>query len=248
MITQLKRALQRATRSGRTDRLLSSLSEQERKLITRIRAEKLTYLSERKLASIGATCTHLRDKGVAGVFIEAGCALGGSTILIASSKERERRLRVHDVFGMIPAPTAADTPDVHERYRDIVQGKAKGIEGDTYYGYRGDLYETVVSNLNRFGIELAPHNVALVRGLVQDTLQVDESVAFAHIDVDWYDPVLTCLTRIYPKLSVGGSIILDDYHDWGGCRKATDEFLRGWVGTFALDDAAGSMKVTRTRD
>ncbi|MEY4519181.1 MAG: hypothetical protein RLZZ499_1780 [Cyanobacteriota bacterium] len=55
---------------------------------------------------------------------------------------------------------------------------------------------------------------------------VEQPVAFAHIDVDCYKPVLTSLKRIFPNLVVGGSITLDDYHDWGGCRKATDEFLR----------------------
>jgi asparagine synthase (glutamine-hydrolysing) len=53
---------------------------------------------------------------------------------------------------------------------------------------------------------------------------IEQPVAFAHIDVDWYEPVLTSLKRIFPHLVVGGSIILDDYHDWGGCRKATENF------------------------
>jgi asparagine synthase (glutamine-hydrolysing) len=57
---------------------------------------------------------------------------------------------------------------------------------------------------------------------------------------------MTCLSRIFPHLTVGGSIILDDYHDWGGCRKATDEYLERISGEFSLDDSAGSMKITRT--
>ncbi len=61
----------------------------------------------------------------------------------------------------------------------------------------------------------------------------------------WYEPVMTCLMRVFPNLVVGGSIILDDYHDWGGCRKATDEYLRGVVGQFVLDDSTRSMKITR---
>ena len=76
-------------------------------------------------------------------------------------------------------------------------------------------------------------------------MSVDQPVAFAHIDVDWYDPVKTCLERVMPNLVAGGSVILDDYHDWGGCRKATDEYLRGVAGQFALDDAARSLKLTR---
>ncbi|MCF8366081.1 MAG: TylF/MycF family methyltransferase [Bacteroidales bacterium] len=46
---------------------------------------------------------------------------------------------------------------------------------------------------------------------------------------------------------VGGSLILDDYHSWGGCRKATDEFFRNFVGQFSMDDSFGSMKVLKVK-
>jgi hypothetical protein len=67
-------------------------------------------------------------------------------------------------------------------------------------------------------------------------------------DVDWYDSVMISLKRIFPNLVVGSSIILDDYHDWGGCRKATNEFLSQVTGQYILDDSAGSMKITKIKN
>ncbi len=224
----------------------AELSEHERELVSRIRAKKLTYLSERKLASLVTTCRSIEDKNLPGIFLEAGCALGGSAILLASIKRRERPLNVYDVFGMIPPPTKDDTPDVHARYQTIVQGKSNGIGGDRYYGYIEDLYDVVEGNLASFGIDCKTNSVSLIKGLVQETLVVDFPVAFAHVDVDWYEPVKTCLERVFPRLVVGGSIILDDYHDWGGCRKATDEYLRQVVGKFRSDDSARSMRIDKT--
>lgn len=242
MLDGLKRVAGRiAGRAGR----LHGVSAQDRMLIARIRAENLTYLSEKKLASLLTTARAIEAAGLPGTFMEAGCALGGSAILLASVKSDERPLEVYDVFGMIPAPTQDDTPDVHERYQIILRGESAGIGDDLYYGYQRDLYETVQRNFARFDIRLAQQSVSLVKGLVQDTLQPSDPIALAHIDVDWYEPVMTCLERIFPQLVVGGSIILDDYHDWGGCRKATDEFLRGVMGSFTLDDRAGSLKVTK---
>jgi asparagine synthase (glutamine-hydrolysing) len=136
---------------------------------------------------------------------------------------------------------------VHDRYKAIVEGKSTGIGGDKYYGYQEDLYDVVQSNLKSFGIDCEKQSVSLVKGLIQDTMKIDEPVAFAHVDVDWYEPVLTCLKRVFPNLVVGGSIILDDYHAWGGCRKATDEYLREVTGQFILDDTADAMKITRVR-
>jgi asparagine synthase (glutamine-hydrolysing) len=181
-----------------------------------------------------------------GLFLEAGCALGGSAILLGSVKSVERPLQIYDVFEMIPQPTVEDTAEVHERYRTIVDGEATGIGGDKYYGYEDDLYLVVQENLKRFGIDRERQNISLIKGLVQDTMSIDQPVAFAHVDVDWYEPVMVCLERIFPALVVGGSIILDDYRDWGGCRKAADEYLARVAGQFALDNSAGSLKITRT--
>lgn len=225
--------------------LLSLLSVEDRKLITRIREKKLTYLSNRRLASIAIACQRIESSRLSGIFLEAGCALGGSSILIASLKDEARPLFIYDVFEMIPPPTEKDTKDVHDRYRTIEEGKSKGIGGDKYYGYEENLFEIVQFNLKSFEIACDRQSVSLVKGLVQDTMNINQPVAFAHVDVDWYEPVMSCLERIFPNLVSGGCIILDDYHDWGGCRKATDEYLRTVVGQFSLDDSAGSMKITK---
>lgn len=229
----------------RRDKYLSELSSEDQEIINSIKGKNLTYLSNRKLASLATTCHLIEKFHLQGIFIEAGCALGGSSILMASLKSVERPLFIYDVFGMIPPPTQEDTKDINDRYKAIVEGKSKGLGGDKYYGYEENLYAVVQSNLIEFGINCEKQSVSLIKGLVQETMKIDQPVAFAHIDVDWYEPVMTCLERIFPNLVVGGSIILDDYYDWGGCRKATDEYLRKVVGQFTLDDSAGSMKITK---
>ena len=246
MLQRIKRYVNRIA-SPAGNALSSVTSAETRELLSRIRSAKLTYLSDRKLASLASTCSAIEEARLPGIFIEAGCALGGSAILIATLKNAERPFFIYDVFGMIPPPTKEDTLDIHDRYRTIVEGKSVGIDGDKYYGYQENLYDVVQANLRSFGIDPDEQSVSLVKGLVQDTMQIDQPVAFAHVDVDWYEPVLTCLQRVFPKLVEGGSIILDDYHDWGGCRKATDEYLREVTGQFILDDKAGSMKMTRVK-
>ena len=233
--------IQSRTANGSSPELPSEVVER----ISRIRSRNLTYLSESKLGRLSHTCRSIEALEIPGMFLEAGCALGGSAILIASLKTATRPLCVYDVFGMIPPPTKDDTPDVHARYRTIAEGQSKGLGGNRYYGYIEDLFAVVQGNFGTFGIDCNQQSVTFIKGLVQDTMIIDKPVAFAHVDVDWYDPVMTCLTRIFPNLVPGGSIILDDYHDWGGCRKATDEFLRGVAGQFDVDDSGGSLKITK---
>lgn len=247
MIQRLTRYIGEMLSGKQRTVLLDQLRQEDRELIAEIRSKKLTYLPDTKLACLLGTCRSIEQRKLSGIFVEAGCALGGSAILIASVKSSARQFCIFDVFGMIPPPTEEDTQDVHDRYNIIVNGKSTGIGGDKYYGYQENLYDVVQENLRTFGIDLKRESISMIKGLVQDTMAIYEPVAFAHVDVDWYEPVMTCLTRIFPNLVTGGSIILDDYHDWGGCRKAADEYLKGVTGQFSLDDSAGSLKITRVR-
>jgi len=193
--------------------------------IAQARAEHLTYLKPGNLRELAALVVELERAGRSGLIVEAGTARGGSAIVLAAAKAAERPMKVYDVFGMIPPPGEHDGEDVHERYEKIATGAAKGVGGETYYGYRGDLYHEVTESFERLGVPLAEHNVELIQGLFEDTIELDEPVAFAHLDGDWYESTMTCLTRIAPLLVPGGRIVLDDYDKWSGCRAAVDEYF-----------------------
>jgi asparagine synthase (glutamine-hydrolysing) len=162
---------------------------------------------------------------VPGLLVEAGTARGGSAIVLAAAKAPARALKVYDVFGMIPPPTERDGADVHTRYETIAAGEAKGVGGDTYYGYRDDLLGEVTAAFARLGLPVDDNNIELIQGLFQDTIELDEPVALAHLDGDWYESTMTCLERIAPLLVPGGRIVLDDYEKWSGCRAAVDEYF-----------------------
>lgn len=129
---------------------------------------------------------------------------------------------------MIPEPTSAkDDAKSKRRYQAIVERRSVGIGGDPYYGYRDDLYEHVCTQLLYYGTPMDGDRIRLVQGLFEDSWPMLDvgSVAFAHIDCDWYDPVKFCLAESARRLSPGGVIIIDDYHDYDGCRIAVDEFI-----------------------
>ena len=194
-------------------------------VIDAVDREALSYLGRSALGQLNEVATELEARKVPGVFVEAGCALGGSAIVIANAKRRARPLYVYDVFSMIPPPTSADGDDVHARYERIRSGQSEGIRGHRYYGYEEDLYGIVKSNFARLGRPVDRHNVHLVKGLFQDTIRLTEPVALAHIDGDWYESVRTCLERLVPLLVQHGVLVIDDYDAWSGCRRAVDEYF-----------------------
>ena len=194
-------------------------------VVAEVRKQRLTYVPKRALNDLFEAAVAADRTSRPGVFIEAGCALGGSALVLARAKDPARPLFVHDVFGMIPPLSEADGDDVHERYLTIKSGSSPGLGDDTYYGYEPDLLGKVRENFERFGLPLEENSVHLVEGLFEDTIVGDDPVALAHIDGDWYESVRTCLERIGPRLVSGGLAVIDDYDMWSGCRRAVDEFL-----------------------
>jgi predicted O-methyltransferase YrrM len=223
-----RRKLRRARAQLRAARY--GLPPHVERAIAQARAEHLTYLKADNLRELAAVVRGIEDDGLPGLVIEAGTARGGSAIVLAAAKSRERPMKVYDVFGMIPPPGEHDGQDVHDRYAKIAAGDARGVGGDTYYGYRDDLYAEVTESFSRLGVPVGEHNVELIRGLFQDTIRLDEPVAFAHLDGDWYESTMACLRRIAPLLVPGGRIVLDDYTKWSGCRAAVDEYFAGGEG------------------
>ena len=201
-------------------------------MVAQVFTEKITYLPIEALNDLFDLAAEAEVEKRRGIFLEAGCALGGSAIVLAQAKHPKRPLHVHDVFGTIPPPTAADGPRGKKRYRTIKSGKARGLGGTTYYGYEDDLIDKVRDTFARFDLDVESNNVKLVQGLFQDTIVGDEPVALAHIDGDWYDSVRTCLDRIGPRLVSGGVMAIDDYHYWSGCRMAVDDFLAEHPGEY----------------
>lgn len=198
--------------------------------------DKLTYLNFEKLDRIDNACR--RTVGVKGDILEFGVALGGSGILMAKFAAPPKRFFGFDVFGQIPPPTSdKDDDKSRSRYEIIQSGQSKGIRGAEYYGYQDDLIQQVSSSFSHYGIPVDGERIVLLKGLFEDTLPTTDiqTVSLAHIDCDWYDPVTLCLSFCADRLSPGGIIVIDDYHDYGGCRTAVDEFL-GERGDFRLED------------
>ena len=192
-----------------------------------VKRRHLSYLSDEKFLSLRDVISEIKKNGPDGDFVEYGVALGGSAVYLASELPEGRRFQGYDVFGMIPAPGERDDEKSKARYELIRSGRSEGIGGDVYYGYQENLLQRVSETFKSFGMPVDGVKIALHRGLFEDTVRfsVDDHVVLAHLDCDWYEPVKVCLERTRDAICPGGFVILDDYNDYGGCRKAADEFL-----------------------
>jgi len=69
--------------------------------------------------------------------------------------------------------------------------------------------------------------VKFIKGWFKDTLSSApiERLALLRLDGDMYESTWDALVALYDKVSVGGYVVVDDYHVVEGSRRAIHDFL-----------------------
>jgi O-methyltransferase len=69
-------------------------------------------------------------------------------------------------------------------------------------------------------------SMTVLKGWFKDTLPTApiERLAILRVDGDMYSSTTDSLLNLYPRLSMGGYVIIDDYGEIDSCRKAVDDF------------------------
>lgn len=161
-----------------------------------------TMIGLKRLDNLEDTIRDVLQRRVPGDLIEAGAWRGGATIFMRAVlqiyHDEERRVWVADSFQGLPKPNAELYP---------------ADAGDDLWTYSqlAVPVEEVQANFRRYG--LLDERVKFLVGWFSDTLPSApiERLAVLRIDADMYQSTTEALRYLYPKLSVGGYVIIDDY-------------------------------------
>ena len=86
-------------------------------------------------------------------------------------------------------------------------------------------------------------------GRVENTLplRAPEQIALLRLDTDWYESTHHELVHLYPRVALGGVLIVDDYGHWQGARRAVDQFFSETKSPILLNriDYTGRIGVKR---
>jgi O-methyltransferase len=179
---------------------------------------------ERLLASIRAV-EHICRAAIPGDIVECGVWRGGNSMAMALALRKQadtsRRLFLYDTFAGMTAATAADVDDRGQRAEAILAGAAKTEGG----AWAIASLEDVKRNMHVTGYP--DDHFIFVQGPVEQTLTrtSPDHIAVLRLDTDWYESTKVEMEHLYPRLAVGGVLIIDDYGHWQGARRAVDEFF-----------------------
>jgi len=130
---------------------------------------------------------------------------------------------LYDTFSGMTEPGNVDQAIEDTDYDAIKEWASKQEKDKNAWCYAG--LEEVKQNLGQLGYP--KENLIFVKGKVEDTIPatVPESVSILRLDTDWYESTTHELRHLYPRLSLHGVLIIDDYGTWAGSQKAVDEFF-----------------------
>jgi len=173
-----------------------------------------TMIGLRRLNNLQFCIEQVVADGVPGDLLEAGVWRGGAAIFmraaLAALGDTDRLVWVADSFEGLPKPDpkhAADRGDQHWTQAALAVS-----------------LEQVKRNFSRFN--LLDQQVRFLQGWFCDTLPTApiEQLAVLRADGDMYGSTIDILNSLYPKLSMGGFAIIDDYGAVPACRAAVEDY------------------------
>jgi hypothetical protein len=174
-----------------------------------------TMVGLERLHNIHDLLERVHVEEVPGDVIETGVWRGGVCIFMRAFFQaygvKDRKVWVADSFEGIPVTDGSSHPMDFEmslhRYNDTL----------------GVSLEEVKRNFEAY--DLLDDQVEFLPGWFKDTLPVApiERLSIMRLDGDLYESTMDSLTNLYPKLSPGGFVIIDDYFI-NPCRKAVHEY------------------------
>jgi O-methyltransferase len=223
-IRKLKAFVNKPTSDANCPDLPQDFSDQKIQIWQKVK--NYTMTSPERIACMIDAAEYITTNDIPGAIVECGVWRGGSTMAAAFSLldlgEHDRKLYLYDTFEGMPPPEKEDIRHDGVPAENLLHHHEKSLD-DNYIAYAP--IDHVKNNLLSTGYQ--SDHIHFVTGKVEDTIPgtLPGQIAILRLDTDWYASTLHELIHLYPKLSPGGILIIDDYGWWKGARKAVDEYF-----------------------
>lgn len=194
------------------------------------RCRPFTLTSRERLLQSLAMIEHVINNNIEGDIIEVGVWRGGNVMafllkLIQMGKT-DRHVHLYDTFqGMTEASDKDVNPEgISAKYL---------IEHVPFFRCIADI-DDVKKNIKT--TEYPENFLHFHVGDIRQVKYIPEKIACLRLDIDWYELYNFCLGVFEPKVQPGGTITIDDYGYWRGCKEAVDGFLEGSKELIKIDD------------
>ncbi|HKO70749.1 MAG TPA: TylF/MycF/NovP-related O-methyltransferase [Bradyrhizobium sp.] len=188
---------------------------------------RLTMELKTGLTAAMLAAKHAVEADIPGDWVECGVWRGGVSLAAKLIFEEHRSAKsawLFDTFAGMTEPGEHDRPKF-EKYD--TQNTFEQQQREDYNEWCHASVEDVRKNFERAGADL--NGVHLVKGDVAETLadaaNLPQQICVLRLDTDFYKGTRTELEILYPRLSLGGPILIGDVGYWEGVKRAVDEYF-----------------------
>ena len=174
-----------------------------------------TMIGLKRMDAVQACVETVLAEDVPGDLIETGVWRGGTCVfmraILRAYGVTDREIYVADSFEGLPPPDETKYPqDAGMTLHEV--------------GYLRVSMDQVADSFSRYG--LLDDKVNFVKGFFRDTLPQlrEKRWAVVRLDGDMYESTMDGLVNLYPNLSVGGFLLLDDYYHIPASAAATEDY------------------------
>ena len=168
---------------------------------------------------------YIEANSVPGDIVECGVWRGGSMLAVALVLLRVngvRRLWLYDTFSGMTPPGAEDKDFQGRSAAEWL--RTEDPETSRFWGKSSlnDVQAAIAET--GYPMEL----VEFVVGPVETTIpsRLPREIALLRLDTDWFSSTYHELIHLWPRLTIGGILIIDDYGDWAGAKNAVDQYFQ----------------------
>lgn len=185
-----------------------------------------TMTSPERLFALIQAVRYVSRSAIPGDIVECGVWRGGSMMAVALTLlecgDDQRQLYLFDTYEGMTPPTERDVTFDGHAARSLLDVGRK-LEADSAWCYAG--IDEVRTAMRSTGYDIA--RTHFIAGDVEQTIPgaAPERISLLRLDTDWYESTRHELRNLYPRLSRGGVLLIDDYGHWRGAQQAVDEYL-----------------------
>ena len=168
---------------------------------------------------------YINKKKIEGDIVESGIWRGGNLFLAKKIQDKyypniKRKFYGFDTFEGMTEPSVYDDSRMLNIYKNLKKKNKDWV--------KASINDVISYTENIFS---STENFYFIKGRVEETLNqknnLPNQIALLRLDTDWYESTKKELETLYPLLIENGVLIIDDYGDMIGCRKAVDEYFKG---------------------
>ncbi|WP_315806246.1 MULTISPECIES: TylF/MycF/NovP-related O-methyltransferase [unclassified Bradyrhizobium] len=190
-------------------------------------ARRFTMTSVDRMYALYKAVEYIEAAQIPGAIVECGVWRGGS-IMIALATLRalgrtDRDVYLFDTFEGLPRPD--DAKDIDVLGNRAIHGWLPHARGNEQSNWAYASLDDVRANVALTGYP--SERIHFVKGMVENTIPAaaPKCIALCRLDTDWYASTLHEMVHLYPRVAVGGVLIIDDYGHFRGAKDAVDEYL-----------------------